>query len=233
MKKIIPNQLVLSVDARRELEKELNGSGWKIYREKSRQINLFTELEWILEFTRQKLDSPTVHSTVHLERVVKNLQHVQKDLAKLPQWQRSKLDLGTRRAAERLGYARDGNAPHAHRSPRTLLGRVSGDGALLSDWFIDPFQKECELIVMAADELVAIDIGFARDRNHGNSLPHEIQEMVSLLGDAWWRAYGKRPSDKPNGAFASFVNSLLSSLRIKQVGGSQLRRILQAQKVSD
>jgi hypothetical protein len=231
--KILPEQLVLSAAARRDIESKLNGKGWQIYRDKSCQAQLFTDLEWILKITRYMISSPSSQSTVHLERIAKNLKQVQKDLAKLTQWQRATLDLGTRHAAEKSGYARRANVYGTHRSPRTMLGRIGGDGTHLSDWFVDPFQEECGLIIAAADKIAGVHVKRSKRREYAHSLPPEIQEMVSLLGHAWWRAYGKKPSDKSNGAFGSFINSLLSSLGIEQIGDSQLRRILRAQKVSD
>jgi len=231
--KILPEQLVLSAAIRKDLESKLDGTGWKIYRDKSCQDQLFSDLEWILETTGHRISSPSTQSAVHLERIAKNLRQVQKDLAKLPQWQRARLDLGTRHAAEKLGYARNSSIPVGHRSPRTLLSRQGGDGTLLSDWFVDPFQEECGFITTAADELAAAYAKLPKGRNYARSLPPEIQKMVSRLGNAWRRAYGKKPSDKTNGAFGSFINSLLSSLGFEQIGDSQLRRILQAKKVSD
>lgn len=231
--KILPEQLVLSPAARRDLESRLNGTGWRIYRDKSRQIQFFNDLEWILHLTRDTISSPSTESAVHLERIAKNLRQVQKDLAKLTQRQRARLDLGTRHAAEKSGYTRNGSIPAVHRSPRTLLSRVGGDGTFLSDWFVDRFQEECGFITVGADELVVAYAKLPKGRNYARSLPTEIQKMISLLGHAWRRAYGKKPSDKTNGAFGSFINSLLSSLGIEQIGDSQLRRILQAQKVSD
>jgi hypothetical protein len=231
--KVLPEQLVLSPTIRRDLGNKLDGTGWLIYRDKSCQAQLFTDLEHILDITRHRISSTSTQSTVHLERIAKNLRQVQKDLAKLPQWQRARLDLGTNHAAEESGYSRNGSIPVNHRGPRSMVGRIRGDGALLSDWFVDPFQEECGLIIAAADELVAIYRGSSKGRSYARSLPPEVQEMVRLLGHAWWRAYGKKPGYKPNGAFGSFINSLLSSLGIEQIGDSQLRRILHAQKVSD
>lgn len=228
--KIHPEQLVLSAAARKEVEGKLDDKSWSLYRDKTRLDQLFSAVGVILDLTRHRISSPSPQSTVHLERIANKLREVQKDLAKLPQWQRATLDLGTWNGAVKSGYARSGRIHGAHRSPRTMLSKV---GAPPSDWFIDPFQEECGLIIAAADEIVAAYANLPKGRNYAKSLPPEIQEMVRLLGYAWSRAYGKKPSSKHNGAFGSFINSLLSSLGIEQIGDSQLRRILQAQKVSD
>jgi hypothetical protein len=232
--KVHPKQLVLSAAARRDLENTLGGAGWLIYRDKSHQAQLFNDVDEILDITRRRISSPSYQSTVHLERIAKELRQIQRELAKLPQWQRARLDLGTRHAAEKSGYARSKSIHGPNSIPRSLLDRVGvGVDGALSDWFIDPFQEECGLIASAADELTAVYADLQKRRSHASSLPPEIQDMIGLLSHAWWRAYRKKPSKKSNGAFGSFINSLLSSLGIEQIGDSQLRRILQAQKVSD
>ncbi len=122
--------------------------------------------------------------------------------------------------------------------PQTMLGRtgIPIDAGTKqwrpkwdSDFLIDQFQWECHILTAAANQVITSYASLPPQHNYVGP-PRAVIHLISLVGHAWRRAFGREPNDEPNGAFAKVVHTLITQLQIfekrKYVGTKSLKRAL-------
>ena len=198
------------------------------------KIGFFSAVKDALEFARHLRNSPGTVTTHFLEETRRYLPKVKTPLSRLDKVQRAALDLKveqiteSRQAALELKLRQlfdEGDAQQAPRGPQTMLGRVGVEG-WLSDFLVDRFEVECDVILHALDELIASYEALPPDYNY-NGPPREIQAVIPYLASAWWNAFGLKPAFTPNAAFGLVLNALLDALGEKRAGLKTLKRILE------
>lgn len=124
-------------------------------------------------------------------------------------------------------------------SPQGMLGRAGLETTEAetdelrfkwdSDFLLDRFQWECYILTAAANQVVTSYADLPPKHNYVGPPPAVIH-LISLVGHAWRRAFGRKPNDEPNGAFAKVVDTLVTQLQIfdegKHVGPKSLKRAL-------
>ncbi|MFC4174171.1 hypothetical protein ACFOYU_19330 [Microvirga sp. GCM10011540] len=237
--KVDVSRLVLTPEVRRAVVVELKERRLHVFREETRQIRFMAGIGVALESTRLRSGAGPNRDAPEFKRIRKHLEGLQKELSRLPEWQRAEFDLAAEHEARawlHVHWKEAANAAAGESAgamsiatdevpfgPKTMLGRVvpiSEDGinwriGLSSDYLLDRFQWECGIFTAAASKVIASYADLPPQHNYVGP-PPAIIRLIGLLGHAWRRAFDQEPGDEPNGAFGKVVTTLLSTLGIKK-----------------
>lgn len=201
-----------------------------VFRIRDKQDAFLNAVEMGLEFYGSRSEADINRTAMQFKVFEKLLDQLSGVLAGFRQVERVVLDIAAERAFKAMQAGVEEAAKteflpsrYGRTDGASMLARVEVDG-WNTGFILDQFQVECTLLTRAAGSVVASNPERPPSKKH--HVEPNVEHLIAFLGRMWKEIFNETPSPEPGAAFGLILNTLLSTLGIREVGARTLKRIL-------